>query len=63
MIAIDWNKQQAFGADPKVIQQVNFTGNITWEGNTNTTVVFIIEEAKQTDLDFSQGTVKVFFLF
>ena len=28
--------------------------------NRNTTMFFIIEEAKETVLDFSQGTVKAF---
>ena len=57
MIAIDLNKQQALNADPRTIQQTNFTANI--DRNGNTTMFFIIEEAKETVLDFSQGTVKV----
>ena len=28
MIAIDLSKQQALNADPKAIQQINFTGNL-----------------------------------
>ena len=28
MIAINLSKQQAFDADPKVMQQINFTANI-----------------------------------
>ena len=28
MIAIDLSKKQALDADPKAIQQVNFTGNL-----------------------------------
>ena len=57
MIAIDLSKQQALDADPKAIQQINFTANLDRAGNT--TMFFIIEEAKETVLDFSQGTVKV----
>ena len=57
MIAINLSKRQALDVDPKTIQQINFTGNI--DRNRNTTVFFIIEEAKETFLDFSQGTVKV----
>ena len=57
MIAIDLSKQQALDADPRAIQQINFTANLDREGNT--TMFFIIEEAKQTVLDFSQRTVKV----
>ena len=57
MIAIDLSKQQALDADPKAIQQINFIENLDREGNT--TIFFIIEEVKETILDFSQGTVKV----
>ena len=57
MIAIDLSKQQVLDADPRAIQQINFTANLDRDGNT--TMFFIIEEAKGTVLYFSQGTVKV----
>ena len=57
MIAVDLSKQQALDADPRAIQQINFTTNLDRAGNTR--VYFILEEAKETILDFSQGTVKV----
>ena len=57
MIAIDLSKQQALDADPRAIQQTNFTSNI--DRDRNTTMLFIYEEAKETLLDISQGTVKV----
>ena len=57
MIAVDLNKQQALDADPRAIQRINFTVNLDRAGNTR--VYFILEEAKETILDFSQGTVKV----
>ena len=63
MIAIDLSKQQALDADPKTIQQINFTGNLAQEGNANTTKFFIIEEAKETILDFSQGIVIVLSIY
>ena len=53
MIAIDLSKQQALHADPRAIQQINFTANLDRVGNT--TMFFIIEQAKETGLDFSQG--------
>ena len=56
MIAIDLSKQQALDADPRTIQQINFTANLNRDGNTR--IFFIIEEAKETVLDFSQGTEK-----
>ena len=57
MIAVDLSQQQALDADPRAIQQINFTANLDRAGNTR--VYFILEEAKETILDFSQGTVKV----
>ena len=57
MIAVDLSKQQALDADPRAIQQTNFTANLDRVGNTR--VYFILEEAKETILDFSQRTVKV----
>ena len=57
MIATDLSKQQALNVDSKPIQQINFSVNLN--GERNTTMLFIIKEAKETILDFSQGTVKV----
>ena len=57
MIVIDLSNQQALDADPKAIQQINFTGNLS--GNNNRLMFFIIEEVKETVLDFSQRTVEV----
>ena len=58
MIAIDLSKQQAPDPNPTAIQQINFTANVERVGNT--TRFFIIEQAKETVLGFSQGTVKFF---
>ena len=55
MITIVLSKQQAFDADLKAIQQFNFTENL----ENQAAMFFIIEEAKETVLGFSQGTVKV----
>ena len=57
MIAVDLSKQQALDADPRAIQQINFIANLVRAGNTR--VYFILEEAKETILCFSQGIVKV----
>ena len=56
LIAIDLSKQQKLYADPKALQQINFTGNIEKE----TSIFSIIEQAKETVLDFSKVTFKVF---
>ena len=53
MIKIDLSKQQELDADPKALQQINFAGNLDRLGNT--AMFFIIEEAKETILDFSQS--------
>ena len=44
MIATDLSKQQALNADPKAIQQIDFTANLDRDGNT--TMFSNIEEAK-----------------
>ena len=46
IIAIDLSKHHALDADPRAIQQINFTANLDRAGNT--TIFFIIEEAKET---------------
>ena len=58
MIAIDLSKQQALDADPKAIQQINFTENLNRAERTR--FYFILErQKKQGIFEFSQGTVKV----
>ena len=51
MIGTGLSKPQALNVDPKTIQQINFTENL--DQARNTTMFFIIEEAKETILDFS----------
>ena len=43
MIAVELNKQQALDADPKAIQQINFTVNLDKENNTR--FYFILQDA------------------
>ena len=57
MIALDLSKQQVLDADPRAIQQINFTAKL--DRDEGATMFFIIEQAKETVLDFSQRTVKV----
>ena len=57
MIAIGLSKQQALDADPKAIQQINFTANL--DRAERTRFYFILEEAIETVFEFSQGTIKV----
>ena len=58
MILVDLSKQQAIDADGKAIQHINIVADLDRVGNTR--IHFIVEEAKETVLNFSQGTVKVF---
>ena len=57
MITIDLSKQQALDTDPREIQQINFTENLDRDGNT--TMLFIIEKAKETAFEFSQVLINV----
>ena len=63
MIAIDLSKPQILDAEPKTIQEIDFTGNVNRDEdvNENTTIFFIMEEAKEDFRyeirDFLQGTV------
>ena len=50
LIAIDLSKQQALDADPRAIQQINFTANLDRTGNT--TIFFVMEQAKETIFEF-----------
>ena len=54
MNTADLSKQQALDADPRANHQINFTANLDRAG-----IYFILEETKETKLDFQQGTVKV----
>ena len=56
MIAIDLSKQQELDADPRKIQQINFTANLDRAGKT---IFFITEQEKETIFEFSEGTVKI----
>ena len=46
MIAIDLSRKNELDAVPRAIQQINFTANLDRAGNT--TIFFVIEEAKET---------------
>ena len=48
MIAIDLSKQQSLDANPRAIQQINFTADLNRARNTR--IFFILEEAKETIL-------------
>ena len=55
LIAADLSKQKALDADPKAIQQIIFTGKT----DNQIRVYYILEQSKETMLEFSKGTTKV----
>ena len=55
IIGVDLSRQRVLDSDPRAIQQINLIGNTT----ANIKVIFVMEESKDTILNFTQGTVKV----
>ena len=61
LIAVDLSKQKALDADSRAIQQIVFTGKIKAAAdNTRVIIYYILEQSKETILEFSKGTTKVF---
>ena len=59
LIAVDISKQKALDADSRAIQQILFTGKIKAEAaNTRVIIYYILEQCKETKLEFSKGTTK-----
>ena len=52
---IDLSKQQKLDANPKAMQQINYTGNLNRAEDAK--MFFITEKTKETVLDFSKETV------
>ena len=52
MTEIDLGKLQALKADPKAMQQIDFIASLLQDRNA--TIFFVIEESKETILDFLQ---------
>ena len=60
LIAADLNKQKALDADSRAIQQIMFTGEIkATAANTRVIIYYILEQSRETTLQFSKGTAKV----
>ena len=53
---MDLSKKQALDADPKAMQQIDFTGNL----EEQSTMLFIIERVKETVLDFQKEQLKYY---
>ena len=54
IIADDLSKQKALDADSRAIQQIIFTGHT----DDQIKVYYILEQSKETILEFSKGTTK-----
>ena len=55
LTATDLSKQKALDADLRAIQQIIFTGKT----DNTIRVYYILEQSKETILEFSKGTTKV----
>ena len=56
LIAADLSKQKALDADSRAIQQIIFTGKT----DNQIRIYYILEQSKETILEFSKETTKVF---
>ena len=60
LIAADLSKQKALDADSRAIQQIIFTNKIkATVANTRVIICYILEQSKETTLQFSKGTKNV----
>ena len=55
LTAADLSKQKVLDVDPRVIQQIVFTG----KASGNIAIYYILEQSKETILKFSKGTTNV----
>ena len=46
MIAINLSKQQALDANPRAVQQINFTANLDRVGNIQESILFLKKQKK-----------------
>ena len=59
LIAANLSKQKALDADSKAIQQIIFTEKIKpTRNNTRVIIYYILEQSKETILEFAKGTTK-----
>ena len=56
LVALDLSKQKELDADPRAIQQIEFTFMLS----TNSTIYWVLEKSKETILEFYKGTAKVY---
>ena len=59
LIAVDLSKQKDLDVDPRAIQQVVFQGVVGGVACTKIRLYTILEQSKETILEFAKWTVKV----
>ena len=55
LIAVDLSNQKSLDADSRAIQQTIFTG----KANAGAMIYYVLEQSKETTLQFSKGPTKV----
>ena len=60
LIAVDLSKQKALDADLRAIQQIVFQGVVGGNDGIKIKLYTILEQSKETVLEFYKGTSKVF---
>ena len=59
LIAVDLSKQKDLDVDPRAIQQIVFQGVVGEDNDAKIRLYTILEQSKETMLEFSKGTTKV----
>ena len=59
LIVFDLSKQKSLDADPRAIQQILFQGVVGGDNNTKIRLYTVLEQSKETMLEFSKRTAKV----
>ena len=59
LIAVDLSKQKTLDADPRTIQQIVFLGVVGGNDNKTISLYTILEQSKETILEFYKETAKV----
>ena len=60
LIAVDLSKQKALDTDWRAIQRIIFTDQIkAAANNTRVIIYYILEQSKETMLEFSKGATEV----
>ena len=59
IITVDLSKQKDLDADPRAIQQIVFQRVVGGNNGTKIRIYTILEQSKETVLEFYKGTAKV----